>query len=97
MLKKTLTRGTFAAIPTWGELIKKRAVYRDGSGEHVRLYAGVSVYNDSSVVGHNGVILADLPGTLKQMRLDNGRTITIGSEVLIPLKWDDERLSMVRA
>ena len=91
-----LKRGQFALIPTWGELASKNAVYRDQHGEHVRLYAGGKIYNDDGVVGHQGVVLESLPGFRKKIRLDNGRTVTVGAEALVQLLWNQE-LGWVRA
>lgn len=91
-----ISRGRFAAVPTWDELTARRPVYRDFKGEHVRLFTGGRVYRSNMALGHHCCVLNNRNGQVT-IQLDNGNKAVVGAEVLLPLIWDVEMREWVLA
>lgn len=87
-----MKRGSFVSVKSWADVATRRAVYRDANGEYVRLFTGGILRRDDGIAGRKGVIVGSAPNHHKVVRLDNGKTVELSTEVLKQLRWDTNRM-----
>lgn len=89
--RAALTRGGFVRVQSWDDLACTRAVFRDSRGEFVRLTTGVLYSDHKALTGRTGCILdAVAGGAYREIRMDNGETVIVPTEILVPLNLRPE-------
>ena len=89
--RAALSRGGFVRVQSWDDLTCTRAVFRDDRGEFVRLSTGVMYRNHKALTGRTGCILETVAGgAYREIRMDNGETMVVPAEILVPLSLRPE-------
>ena len=82
----------YVRVSSWEDLAKRRAVYRDAHGEHVRLFTGGRVYKNANphIFGTIGFVIKPID-QYTSLVAAGGESMALPTEVLTPVEWDNLR------